>query len=364
MVRPSRFVSEDAIDSAEAGPESGWWRCAAGGLAAVSRRAWRVSTTAAFVLGLIATSWTYAHPDAQLFDESVRLAPGEAVVRPMAVHFHRLVATWAVDDPVGKELWLLVVPAEERDAVDAAPADAWFAARLEGDGRMSHLIACCDGIAYRHLLLVVRNDGEEPVDVALRAWAVHDDFAVVAARAEAGAVEVPLALFTLVGAGAVTAAVRDRRRRDTSVRPRGRALAWSAALFGAAMVMAAGLGVAGALRYGAGPIDGMIAILADVPVPGGLFGSRAAFVLAALLLIWVAAIAAWVVAVRQGAHRRSRWVVPMGAALALVSLVGGLAMSWTYGGSLVPVVLAIALSTPLAVSAWLLRGTGASATVA
>lgn len=312
---------------------------------------------------LVAALWVApgasAHPDAMLFDGALRLAPGEAVARPMALHFHRLVARWTFDGPAADGLWLLVVPAEVVGATGSAPEDAWFAAPLTGDGRLSHLIDCCRDVAYRHLLLVLRNDGPAPADVVLRAWAVHDDFAVVSARAEVGALEVPLALFILVGAAALTVAVRDRRRRDAGAAARGWALTVSAVLFAVATVTAAALGLAGALRYGGGLVDGMIAVLADVPVPGGLFGSRAAFLLALLLLAWVASIGAWSVAIGRGAHRSSRWALPLGAALAVVSLAGAVAMGWTYGGSSVPGALGVVLAAPLALSVGLLRGSAA-----
>jgi hypothetical protein len=304
---------------------------------------------------------THAHPDARIFDETLHLAPGEAVVRPMALHFHRLVATWTSDRPDADGLWLLVVPAEAPGAAAWAPEDAWFAARLAGPGRLSHLVDCCLHVPYRHLLLVVRNDGATPAALDLRAWAVHDEFAVVAARAEPGAVEVPLALFAALGAVAVAVAVRARGRFGAPGPPRGRALTWSAGLFAAALGMAATLGVAGTLRYGGGPIDGLIAVLVDLPVPAGPFGSRAAFLLGVLLLAWLAAIGAWVLAVGQGAHRHAPWAVPLGGALAIVSLAGGIAMAWTYGGSLVPAALGVVLAGPLAGSALLLRGVALAA---
>lgn len=319
---------------------------------------------AALIAALLVAPRANAHPDALLVDGDLRLAPGEAVVRPMALHFHRLVASWTVVGSAAEGLWLLVVPAEVVGASGSAPEDAWLAVPLAGEGRLSRLIDCCLGEAYRHLLLVVRNDGDAPVALELRAWAMHDEFAVVAARAEPGALEVPLALFALAGLAALTAAGRDRRRRGGSRAPRAGALTASATLFVAACAAAAALGLAGALRYGAGPVTGMIAVLADVPVPGGPFGSRAAFLLGVLLLAWLAAIGAWVVAVRQGAHRRSRWALPLGAALAGVSLAGGVAMGWTYDASAVPAALGIVLAAPLAVSTWLLRGPATEAATA
>ena len=323
-----------------------------------------VRLAAALLVLLPASPWARAHPDAMLFDGTLRLEPGEAVTRPMALHFHRLVASWTVDewatdDPAADGLWLLVVPAEAAGAARLPHAEAWFAARLAGEGRLSHLIDCCLGIDYRHLLWVVRNDGDAPVGLDLRSWALHDEFAVVAARAEAGALEVPLALFAGLGVAALLVALRERRRAAGS-RPRGsatgaNALRLAALLLAASVAAAALLGGTGALRYGSGPVDGMIAVLADLAVPGGPFGSRAAFLLAWLLLAWVAAIAAWIVAVDQGAHLRSRWALPLGAALAAVSLAGGVAMAVTYDGSLVPAALGLVLGAPLAVTVWQVR---------
>jgi len=330
----------------------------------VSRRSRAGWTAFALAAALLVVPPALAHPDVMLHDGPLRLAPGEVVVRPMALHFHRLVARWAVHGPATEGLWLLVVPAETVGASASAPEDAWFAAPLFGDGRLSQLIDCCMDVSYRHLLLVLRNDGDVTVALDLRAWAMHDEFAVVSARAEQGAVEVPLALFALLGFASLAAAARDRRRLDGAVVPRGWALTASAGLFAAALATAAALGFAGAVRYGGGPVDGMIAVLADVPLPGGPFGSRAALLLGVLLLAWLAAIGAWVLAVGQGAHRRSRWALPLGTVLAFVSLAGGIAMSWTYGGSVVPAALGLVLATPVAVSAWRLRAAATATTAA
>ena len=341
---------------------------------------WAVRLAAAVFVLLPASSWARAHPDARLFDGTLSLDPGEAVTRPMALHFHRLVASWTVDDRATDDLagddragddraadglWLLVVPAEAPGAARIAPAEAWFAAPLAGEGRLSHLIDCCLGIDYRHFLWVVRNDGDAPAGLRLRAWALHDEFAVVAARAESGALEVPLVLFAGLGAAALFVASRERRRAAAS-RPRGSATATNAlrlaALLLAMSVAAASLlGSAGGLRYGGGPVDGMIAVLADLAVPGGPFGSRAAFLLAWLLLAHMAAIAAWIVAVDRGAHLRSRWAPPLGAVLAAVSLGGGVAMAVTYDNSLVPAALGLVLGAPLAVTVWQVRKSASSA---
>ena len=118
----------------------------------------------------------------------------------------------------------------------------------------------------------------------------------------------------------------------------------------AAVAVAATLSAAGAIRYGAGPVDGLIAIMADLPVPGGPFGSRGATVMGLLLLAWVASIALWIRAAGlAGSERRPRLVV-LGAALAVVSLATGLAMGWTYDRWSVPVGLGLVLALPLVVA--------------
>jgi hypothetical protein len=323
----------------------------------------RASAIAALCLAALGGLGAHAHPDVMLVGgERLRLEPGQAVVRPMGVHFHRLVARWSVADPTAEGPWLLVVPAEAERAAEVAPEDAWFAARLDGGGRLQHLIDCCLGVDERHLLLILRHDGPAPVDLDLHASALHDEFAVVARRAEAGALEVPLTLFAALGVAALLVLARDRRRAGgpSTARPRAAAVAAhvAAALLVASLASALLLGGAGALRYGGGLTHGLIAVLADLPVPGGLFGSRAAFLLAWLLLAWVAAIAAWIVAVAAGAHlRSSRRIRVLGGALASISLGGALAMAAAYDGSLVPAVLGLVLAGPLAVTAGGIRRT-------
>jgi hypothetical protein len=197
--------------------------------------------------------------------------------------------------------------------------------------------------------------------VDLRAWLVHDEFAVVVQRAEPGALEVPLALFLALGVSATTVSARGRRRRIDVVggagarSPGALPLAWSAGVFVWACALAAGLAVAGIARYGTGPIDGLIAIMADVPVPGGPFGSRAATVMGVLMLAWMASIGLWVRAVHAGAHVWSRWTARLGLGLAAVSLAAGVAMGWTYGAWAVPLGLALVLAVPLAACSLALR---------
>jgi hypothetical protein len=164
--------------------------------------------------------------------------------------------------------------------------------------------------------------------------------------------EVPGALFLGLGVAALVVGGRTRRRTLAAPGSAGgseargaRAMGWSAALFVAALLGALTLGTAGAVRYGAGLVTGMVAIMADLPVPGGPFGSRAAMVMGILLLTWIGAVALWIVAVRGA---RPRGSVALGAALCVVHLAGGVALGGTYGLWTVPLGLAIALVAPLA----------------
>jgi hypothetical protein len=53
----------------------------------------RASAIAALCLAALGGLGAHAHPDVMLVGgERLRLEPGQAVVRPMGVHFHRLVA--------------------------------------------------------------------------------------------------------------------------------------------------------------------------------------------------------------------------------------------------------------------------------
>lgn len=307
------------------------------------------------LLALVVLSAASAHPDVALVDGPLTLAPGARHVVPMALHFHRLVATYAVSQDEATEVTLLVRHGDPNRDAGAVPAaeGVLYGTALHGQGRISQLLACCDGIPFADLELELRNDGDAPVTVDVRVWAVHDDFAVVAARAESGALEVPLALFAALGVAAVAIGWRDRRaprvRRATGLPP----TFWgSATLCAAGLLASAALGVAGAARYGGGLVAGMVAVMADVPVPGGPFGSRAALVMGVLLLLWVTAIALWLACVRQGAHRVSPWPGRLGGALALSSLGGGLAMAWTYGLAWTPAVLGVVLGAPIAWVAW------------
>jgi hypothetical protein len=303
---------------------------------------------------LAAASLAWAHPDAMLVDGRFTIEPGASATFPASVHFHRLVARYDVVSPDAANLRLEVVPF-------AAGATEVASAPLRGAGRVHHLIDCCLDADFSGYDVVVRNGGPAAATFELRAWVVHDEFAVVARAAESGAVEVPLALFLALGVAAVLVAHRARVRetRYGGSAPGGRrAFLWSLGLFGAAVAVALALGVAGMLRYGTGPVSGLVAIMADVPVPGGPFGSRMALVMGVLLLGWVGAVGAWIVAVAGGAHLASpRGIAGLGLALAAVHLAGGCAMGWTYGAFAVPVGLGLALALPLAASVVLLRPT-------
>jgi hypothetical protein len=336
------------------------WTVVAGTAAALARTSARAAVAVALIL---AASTAGAHPDERVVDATLRLEPGEIASFPMSVHYHRLVATFRVHEPGASGLTLLVVPgaAATVGVDDGSGASADVAIELVGVGSLHHLIDCCLAIDFADYRLLVRNDGDAPASVDLRAWLVHDEFAVVVQRAEPGALEVPLALFLALGVSATTVSARGRRRRIDVVggagarSPGALPLAWSAGVFVWACALAAGLAVAGIARYGTGPIDGLIAIMADVPVPGGPFGSRAATVMGVLMLAWMASIGLWVRAVHAGAHVWSRWTARLGLGLAAVSLAAGVAMGWTYGAWAVPLGLALVLAVPLAACSLALR---------
>lgn len=312
---------------------------------------------AALAIAAVVVGAASAHEDLPIVDATIDLAPGASATFPTALHYHRVVGTYALADAASSVSIRMVAAGE-------GGFDELLVDRAEETGRLNALIRCCDGQAWAEAELQVRNDGSQPATIDLRAWAMHDDFAVVVDRAESGAMSVPLVLFLGLGGAAGGAAWRDRRRRDAvSGSPAMPAsLLWSAGLFVAALVAAASLGLAGMLRYGAGPVDGMIAILADVPVPGGPFGARDAMVMSVLMLAWMGAIGFWSRSVHVGAHRSSPWPVRLGLALGLVSLAGGLAMGWTYGSYGVPVLLGASLAVPLVWASMSVSGTRSAGT--
>ncbi len=309
----------------------------------------------------LAASTAFAHPDERVVDATIRLEAGETATFPMSVHFHRLVATYRVHELSGSQVRLLVMPAAAGAVDQSAGAAPVITVELAGEGALHHLIDCCLDIGYADYQLLVRNDGDAPTLLDLRAWVVHDEFAVVVQRAEPGALEVPLAMFLALGVTATMVSARGRRRWSDVVAgagarsPGALPLAWSAGTFVWACALAGGLAAAGAVRYGTGPIDGLIAIMADVPVPGGPFGSRAATVMGVMLLAWVASIALWIRAVHVGAHVWSAWTARVGLGLAAVSLLAGVAMALTYGSWPVPIGLALVLALPLGACSLALR---------
>ena len=328
-----------------------WWRD-------VRRHVWWFGVIAAL-------SFAWSHPDIRVADETFRLEPGDARAFPMAVHYHRLVGTLDIGGGSPDDVRVLVVDEAvwRAEGDDVPVSQAEFAAMEHETGVLNHLLRCCDA-GYSDYRLIVRNEGMNAMQVDLRAWAVHDDFAVVVDRAETGAFGVPATLFSVLSISALAVVARRRRSNGVALhesseieRPPRRsgtadasdALTWSAAIAGIAVVLAVALGLTGALRYATDPVTGMMSVLADVPVPGGPFGSRAAMVMGVLLLAWCIAIGTWI---RAAATARRGPVRAVGVALGAISLAGGLAMGIAYGSLLVPGVLGLILGVPLMVAAW------------
>lgn len=301
-----------------------------------------------------------AHADVPVLDGTFVVGPGEALTAPMALHFHRLVVRYDVRGDGALRLTVVRGPGAARGS--APPSGTPIDEELRGRGRWSRLIPCCRDVAYQAFTLRLRNDGPAAVTADLHAFAVHDDLAVVAQRAEVGAAGVPAILFLGVGIAAAAAGRRTRRERARPARPGATSPVWAGAvLFLLAGATAWALAFAGALRYRAGLAEGMVAILADLPVPGGPFGSRAAFLMGLLLLTWLASALLWIVGVARGAHRRAPWVAGLGWALTCASLAGGAAMALDYDRSWVPLALAALLAAPLsALSSQATFGPGAS----
>ena len=324
----------------------------------------------------VGTGTGSAHEDLRIVDETIELGPGEVARFPTAIHYHRIVGRYAVLDgtsdvslslasvPTGADAGPLAIAspgASERPADERSGGfEVVLAGTLASSGTLNELIRCCDQSVWTEAQLVVRNDGDHAATIDLRAWAMHDDFAVIVDRAEPGAVTAPLALFLALGVAAVVVAWREGRRAEpaASTGHTPPSLRWSTGLFLGALTIAAALGLAGTLRYGAGPVDGTIAILADLPVPGGPFGARGATVMGLLMLAWMSAIGFWIRALHVGAQRRSARPRRLGLALGAVSVAGGVALGWTYGSFGAPLILGLVLGVPLVTVSLLLGRPG------
>lgn len=309
---------------------------------AVARASRVVVLVAALAAG---TGAAWAHPDLPIFDGAIRLAPGEALERLVPLHYHRVVGRYRVSGAGATQVSFTL-----QNAL-ASGGQASVLARREG-GRFNHLVSCCLGEDETPFRFRVRNEGPDEVEVTLFAFAAHDDLAVVTHRAEGGALEIPMMMFLGLGVAAGLVSWRRRplraRADDQSVPP---ALRFSMA---AAVISSAGglaLAVAGMLRYGGGPLEGLIAAMADLPVSGGPYGSRDALVLGLVMLAWLAAIGAWVRALGVAGPRHARRVAYWGLFLAGVSLAMGVLVGWTYGSYPVPVALGVALGAPLLMAA-------------
>ena len=354
----------------------------------------------------LAAGGAVAHPDVEVVDRVVRLEPGAAATFPMAIHYHRLVGHVRVAqntisetgslEPVGAAdgvasgaadrtatraasgfpsaldrlydatptvtLLVLDEAAHLRSGEAALPEEAALAIEGAPDATVNHLLRCCDENVYSDYFLVVRNDGAEPIDVDLRMWNVHDDFAVVVDRAETGAFTIPLGIFLALAIAAGRAVRRERAgvRNSSAFAGTQTTLApslgdqrlplsfWlSLGLAAFACFVALSLAAFGASRYPAGLVDGMVAAMADLPVPAGPFGSRDALVMGVLLLAWSGAVACWVRSVSVGAARASRWPAALAIGIGIVTLIGGALMGWTYRSPVVPGTLGLVLGIPL-----------------
>jgi hypothetical protein len=309
----------------------------------------RVACLLALAVTLLAGSAT-AHPDLPLLNERVRLEPEGSLVVRTALHYHRLVARYHMAEPSDGVVALRVVRGDDVSSASATPfepdpADVLLDEALTGSGVVNRLVPCCLDVAWQSVVVELRNDGTVPVTLDLRLWAVHDEFAVVSLRAEDGAATIPLALFGLLGGAGLVAGRRREGGQGPASRPWGRI---ASTLFVTAGVAALALAVTGMARYGGGPSDGLVAIVADLPVPGSVFGSRAATVMSVLMVAWLGAIGAWFAAARHHESGDGPGLAVLGAALATVTLASAAVMSVSYGGSWVPVAQGLVLAVPVA----------------
>lgn len=315
-----------------------WWR-----------NAWRACC---MMLAITSLSTGWSHADFRVADATFTLAPGEERTFPMSVHYHRLVGRFDVAGAEQAAVKFIVLDGATwaSEGATASSELAEFVLPSEDAPVLNYLVRCCDDATYTPYMLVARNPGSAATTVDLYAWTVHDDFAVVVDRAENGAFGIPFVLFAALGALALGTAMRSRRGAGRNRRRVSKALRWSVGVALTAGVLALGLGIAGAMRYDTGLVVGLIAVLADLPVPGGPFGSRAAAVMGVLMLGWLGAVGAWIGSIPTGPRMP---VATVGALLGGVSLLGGVLLGSAYGALAVPLALGVVLGIPLMVAAWL-----------
>jgi hypothetical protein len=218
-----------------------------------------------------------AHGDVPLVDHTLMLAPGETVTFGGELHYHRLTASIGADQPITVQL---------RDSTTGRLALDRGAARRH---TINQLVACCDRGWAPHTL-ILHNVGDSAASVHASARLVHDDLAVMVYGAEPGTAESVVVL----GAALLAVVWRAVRRASDPDRVRPMSLRAAAATLAVPVGVVLVVATAGAIRYGVGGPQGLVAGGADLPVlPVNPVVSRSALLLFVLMVGWGWAAARW-----------------------------------------------------------------------
>jgi hypothetical protein len=282
------------------------------------------AAAAVFLLVILLPYSARAHGDIRLAKRSLTLEPGQAQSFQGDLHYHRLVGTVRADNPVRV---LFVNDRTGETVLESGPSRSI---------QMNHLIRCCDDLGWAPFTLLIVNEGLAPVEVDLRARLVHDDFAVYADGAEAGAHE------SIPVLGMIWALVLWRVCRRSKPLP---GPARAAGLTAALVIVALGICLYGSARYSAGVVPAFLAGLSDIPlIPANPIVSGTSVLLALFGIAWAWAVVWWVRA--RHTAEAGPWL-GLGAAFVAMIVATGIFMEQAYGNWWVPLAAGIAAMLPV-----------------
>jgi hypothetical protein len=292
------------------------------------------------MLGLIVSvGGAAAHENKQVGEGSQDLAPGEALVLPVEIHYHRLVGE--IKAGQGAEVVVKVGPEGQEPSVVAGPG---------GDFLVDALVTCCKDVVWSPYEVHIVNQGSQSVHVEYRLVFLHDGFAVIAEDAEPGALLTTLLPF--VGVSGWLGYLLWRKGPKAG--PVRKAAWWAGGAHGAMWLIGGGAGIYGMMRYGTGPVSGAIAAAADMPWIQNEILTTQDLVLGSGIVLWVVSVAAWTAAARRaGTDPTIGW---LGVALGAGSVLACALWVLDYGYFLAPVLIALSTAAlPLVGGMWMLR---------
>lgn len=261
-----------------------------------------------------------AHGDRSVDHGTTVLEPGGSLSWTREIHWHRLMGTVDATGPV-----TVTIQGPQGTIPAAGPGPSL---------QVDHLVACCRTATWTPHTVHLTNPGDQTIEVSYDLVLLHDNLAVTAHDAEAGAWWQTLAFVSFM----IAIPAWRARTPHTDDAPE----LWirrSRLLHGAAWLSAGLLAAIGMVRFATWPLAGSLGATAWAPLDLGGFFNTHSLVMLWVMALWGAGVACWAGARRRGAGPTAYRVD--GLLFAAGSLVVGTLMVIEFDRWLIPLVLAV-----------------------